>query len=55
MKQVPAYFERMLEPGEPEIVIQKKRGRGEETKEVSRPTFRITGYQENTTAIDRKL
>ena len=54
MKQVPAYFERMLEPGEPEIVIQKKRGRGEETKEVSRPTFRITGYQENTTAIDRE-
>ena len=23
VKQVPAYFERMLEPGEPEIVIQK--------------------------------
>lgn len=55
MKQVPAYFERMLEPGEPEIVIQKKRGRGEGAKEVSRPTSRITGYQENTTAIDREI
>ena len=55
VNQVPAYFERMLEPGEPEIVIQKKRGRGEGTKEVSRPTFRITGYQENTTAIDREI
>ena len=37
------------------VVIQKKRGRGEGTKEVEKPTVLITGYEDDEAAINREI
>ncbi|MCH4034312.1 MAG: transposase [Lachnospiraceae bacterium] len=51
----PAYFRLKTAPGKPRVVIQKKRGRGEGTKEVEKPTVLITGYEDDEAAINREI
>ena len=51
----PSYFKLKTAPGKPKVVIQKKRGRGEGTKEVEKPTILITGYEDDEAAINREI
>ena len=51
----PPYFKLKLEPGEPQVTIQKKRGRGQGTKEVMKPTVVIAGYEDDEAAINREI
>ena len=51
----PSYFKLKTSPGEPKVVIQKKRGRGHGTKEVQKPTVVITGYEDDEAAINREI
>lgn len=54
LKWIPECFRLKLIPGEPCIEERKKRGRGTGTKKVEIPTFRVTGYEDDEAAINRR-
>ncbi len=53
LEWIPPYFRLNLEPGEPKKVEKKKRGRGIGTKVVEIPTFKVVGYEDDESAINR--
>jgi transposase len=53
IKDLPFYFKLKTEAGEPRIVEKKKRGRGGGTEQKEINTVRITGYEDDETAINR--
>lgn len=53
LKWVPRYFRLLTEEGEPRTEERRKRGRGQGTKAVTIPTFRVVGYEDNEAEINR--